>query len=148
VNRTLTTLALTAVLAVPAAGLAGGPALAREGEAVQYSLGSCGDGVLAGDFFLVEKGMRNQDGLNLHLSGTITRTGGHETGRYAEVQADRFEDGESYAGALSHLVVPGRGSFTVAGRAVVGEDGSFSYTKNLSGLVEDDWTARVCAALA
>ena len=83
------------------------------------------------------------------VSGTITRAG-HRTGKYAEVQADRFGENDSatYSGNLSHLVVPGRGAFSFAGRAVVGEDGSFSFTPGLRTLAEGDWVAAVCDALA
>jgi hypothetical protein len=134
-------------LAVPLALAPAVPAQARPGEPSQTSYGSCGDGELLGDFFVVERSHR--DTLHLHLSGTITRTG-HLTGKYAEVQADRFGEGDaaSYTGTLSRLVVPTRGAFSLAGRAVVGEDGSFSFTPGLRPLVEDDWVASVCEALA
>jgi hypothetical protein len=134
-------------LALPVALAPAVPASAREGEPVQQSYGSCGDGELLGQFFVVERD--HDDTLHLHLSGTITRTG-HRTGKYAEVQADRFGEGDaaSFTGNLSRLVVPGRGAFAYAGRAVVGEDGSFSFTQGLEPLAEGDWVASVCDALA
>jgi hypothetical protein len=144
----MNTKAFTAALcALPIALAAPAPALAREGEPVQTSYGSCGDGELLGDFFVVEKA--HGDTLHLHLSGTLTRTG-HRTGKYAEVQADRFGEGDAatYTGNLSRLVVPGRGTFSFAGRAVVEENGDFRFTPGLRPLVEGDWVSGVCAALA
>lgn len=146
-NRTLTTLALTAVLGISLAGTAVGTADAREGEAGRYQVGSCDDGILVADVFVVESGRRDTN--RVHLTGTITRTGDHLSGRYSEAQADRYRsDGqESYTGLLSHLVVPGRGSFSVAGRAVVHADGDFTFTPGVRPLAEGEWESDVCAAL-
>ena len=153
-HRTITTLALlggAALLLNPTAALA--EPQDRTTESFQTVLGSCGENDdLVGDF-TVRQASRTYQGreqLHLHLTGTITRTGTDRIGKYAETQLDKFgEDGsETYSGTLSRLVVRGGPVVRASGHAVISADGDFRFTPGTSALVEGDYTALICDALA
>ena len=147
--------ALALVLGTALAGLSATAAEARpSSSAVDEVLGSCstpGDDLLA-HFQVVESqsSTPSQDTNRLRVSGTITRTGTGVVGRYAETQLDsyRADGSESYSGSLSRLVVAGGSGFSLGGRAAVSASGDFTFTPGLRPLVEEDWVAKVCSALA
>jgi hypothetical protein len=150
--RIICTLALTSALgaAGSAPSWASGRPLAQQ---VDQVLGSCGvDDDLIGSFSVRESGgtSAHSEQLHLRVHGTVTRTGTGVVGRYAEVQMDVFGDdgSEKYVGALSRLTLPSGRGFALAGKAQVTADGDFSFTKGLTAMVEDDWVAKVCAALS
>lgn len=144
---------LIPALAVAAVVSLAGPSAASppDAESFQVGLASCAPGDdLVGDFTVWQTFGRTPSSnmLHLHLAGTITRTGTGEVGKYAEIQLDRFgADGtETYAGTLSRLVVPGSGTVSASGRAVVDGD-DFAFTPHLSPIMDDDFVAQVCEAL-
>ncbi len=151
-SRTLRILVPTvclAALAVPATATA----VEQQRTTSSFSdvIGKCGkDDRLVANFTIRETSADYGDRvqLHLHLTGTITRTGTGVTGKYSETQLDKFgaDGSERYSGKLSHLVVPGAGSYRAAGHAVFTADGDMKLTPGLAAL--DEYEDRVCALLS
>jgi hypothetical protein len=129
-----------------------------EVQEVHESVGTCGspaDEIVA-DFTVRQDVTVFSSGratLHLSLVGTMTRTGTGLVGKYAERQRDiQLSDGSFTAvGLLSHLVAPGGGALTVAGRIRLGPDGTLvSVTPGLNHLfeLEERFVPIVCDALS
>ena len=140
--------------ALPLAGLLG--AAPAEAAATTYTgvLAECGaNDVLVADFTTQENGRTRSGGvemLHLRLTGTITRTGTGKVGSYLENQRDEFRpDGsERYTGILSKLQVRGGGGYTWAGQADLPAGAEPKVTHGLAPLMDADFAAVVCDALA
>jgi hypothetical protein len=151
---TATTTLARLVATLPLAGLlAAAPA---EAATTTYAgvLAECGtDDALVADFTTRETG-RTRSGdvemLHLKLTGTITRTGTGKVGSYMENQRDEFRpDGsERYTGILSKLQVRGGGGYTWAGQADLPAGAEPRITHGLAPLMDADFAAVVCDALA
>jgi hypothetical protein len=150
-------IALTAgLVALPGQASAVEPQRYVESEHAVESLGTCAAGEeLVLDYVRTSTVTIYSSGratLHLQLVGTMTRTGTGVVGKYSERQRDFGEiegDGsERYVGLLGHLIVPGGGGFTFAGRARLAPDGNLSMTHGLEPLLVIDFVPAVCDALA
>jgi hypothetical protein len=141
--------------AVHGPATAGAPERYTESESAVETLGTCTEG---GELVLdytrtstVTIFSSGRASLHLQLVGTITHTGSGVVAKYTERQRDfgsvAGDESERYVGLLGHLVVPGGGGFTFAGRAWLAPDGTLSMTHGLEPLLVLDFVPAVCDAL-